>query len=223
MDFKNLPLHTSCLSCTYCTLGILKRPKGFKNHPCHQVNQSPLNPKEYHWPKKPFSLYRILQAITPKPLWKSMTKRFYQTYSEKTHHRPCVQEKHRQLKRLSITKSPWFLVRKDVPPVRDITLDSPSPRLSIIGHHGPQSLLRPFFPEDSGIDATPKALLLEERATILAGQYRQLGGKTLKELSRLKTPEVSNDLEELEPLRAMSLKEVTNLGLLEEEEHEEED
>lgn len=218
-----IPNTTHCTSCDFCTSGILKRSKGFKNHPCYQVNQSPLNPPEYHWTKKPFSLYIVLRFITPKKIWKSMTKRFYQTYSEKTHHRPRVQEKHRQLKRLSITNTPWFLARKDVPPVRGITLDSPSPRLTIIGHHGPQSLLRPFFPEDSEIDATPKALLLEERASILAGQYRQLSGKTLKEISRLRPPEVSNDLEELEPLRAMSLREVTNLGLLEEEEHEEED
>jgi len=192
--------------------------------------QDPRNPPEYRWEKSPFRLRSILRNITPKDLWKSWLKATNPLglggYRKETHYRPrlkkCPKVKET---RLSTPKPPWGWIRRRVE--RAVNLETPAPRITTAAHHGPRSLLRPFFPEFPGVSKSEVSispekaheLLTKQRAMRLAGvKNLALGGhgkgSTIPELEALKTPEISDDMEDLEPLRAMSLKEVTNLQFL---------
>ena len=123
--------------------------------------------------------------------------------------------------RLSLTSAPWAAVRDGLP--EPVKLESPSPRIVTIAHHGAGGLLRTFFPElpempEVNITAEhAQKFAMTEMAKKLAGNANlRLGGfsHTATELHALKIPEVSKELEELEPLRAMALKEVTNIQFL---------
>lgn len=134
---------------------------------------------------------------------------------------PKVEKRHKAQTTMSIPQAPWWLIRQDLPPAAK--LESPTPRIVAIAHHGPGGLLRPFFPE---LPELPEVAISEESAARVASEESgqrlagsmnlRLGGSSykLKQLESLKIPEVSSQLEELEPLRAMSLKEVTNVPLL---------
>lgn len=223
-----------CLACQGC-LAARMRP----SHSCYHTLPRAINPTYIHPPKHSFSLRKILFAITPKEIrsaWLSrLSKEKFQRI-RKLLERPKVQAKHRLLKRISHTNTPWFLCKKDVPPTKQYTLESPSPRIMTAIHHGTAALLRPIIPELPGtppsdfcLNPTEDAQLLErldaivaeERATRLAKPYRQIGNRTLKSIQHLKPIEIPKELEELEPLRAMSLKEVTNMKLLEANSEEE--
>lgn len=232
------PSESSCLSCTFCTM----------NHPGRKVPSesscapwmsgafrplNPRNPSEYRWEKSPFRLYSILRAITPKDLWKGWLKALNPYalggYRKETHKRlrlrDCPKPKET---RLSTPKPPWGQVRRGLK--AEVNLQTPAPRITTIAHHGPRSLLRPFFPE---MEEAPKdwrpsisperieEIIRTQRAMRLAGVGNlALGGhgkgRTIADLEGLKSPAVDGvaTIEDTEPLRAMSFKEVTNIPLL---------
>lgn len=211
---------SACLSCDYCTkFRPGRKPKNFA-HPCLKgapKAEDPLNPLEYRWPKTPFGLYNILRSVTPREIWKKY--RGPKGYEYKCHYRP--KPANTLGSRITNTPPPWKAVRRDVPPA--IELQTLPPRITTVAIHGPGSLLRPFFPElpelpeISITSDTALRVMQQERARSLAATGNlNLGGSsyTVKKLSTLKAPEVSQELEELEPLRAMSLKEVTNVPFL---------
>lgn len=218
-----------CLSCTFCAMyhPVVRFPDS-RCTPWMDRPQDPRNPPEYRWEKTPFRLYNILRVITPKDLWKSWLKalnlRGLGGYRKETHYRPrlkkCPKAKET---RLSTPKPPWGWIRRRVE--RAVNLETPAPRITTVAYHGPRALLRPFFPEfpeDPNVSISPEKaheLLTKERAMRLAGvKNLALGGhgkgSTIPELEALETPEIPKSLEELEPLRAMSLREVTNLQFL---------
>jgi hypothetical protein len=222
-------MESPCLSCTFCA----------KNHPGRKIPSSlctpwmhrpldPRNPPEYRWEKAPFRLYGILRAITPKALWKGFLKAVNPHglggYREETHKRVRLEDcPPAKSTRLSTPTPPWHQVRRGVTPQED--LHTPPPRITTIAHHGPRSLLHSFFPESPRVPKATlsaikvKEMVMAERASRLAGTRNlALGGhgSTIPELEALKAPEVSESMEDLEPLRAMSLKEVTNLPFLRE-------
>lgn len=101
-------------------------------------------------------------------------------------------------------------------------LYSTPPRIMTIATHGRGSLLRTFFPKE---EALPQITLSAERLAELtkrtmavriagldnlsAGGY----GNKVSDLEKLEAPDASA-LEETEPLRAMALREVTNIEFL---------
>lgn len=212
-------LESPCLECSFCT----------RHHPGRRIPDSlctpwiakpmdPMNPPEYRWEKTPFRLYRILKSITPKALWPYKQA----GYRKETHYRPKLSECPKPPEtRISKPTPPWGRVRRGVPAQLD--LQTPSPRLSTIAVHGPRALLRPFFPEwpeDPKVSISAEKaheLMVKQRASDLAGTRNlSLGGynSTIKELESLEIPKVSEDLQDTEPLRAMALKEVTNIPFL---------
>lgn len=230
------PSEPSCLSCSFCTM----------NHPGRKVPESPCspwmsgpfrpldprNPPEYRWEKNPFRLYGILRAITPKDLWKRWRKASNPYalggYKKETHERvrlkDCPKPKSR---RISTTRPPWHWLRRGLE--RQMELETPSPRITTIAHHGPRSLLHPFFPEMEGapegfqLSMSPERIeeiVRDQRAKRLAGTSNlSLGGhgsdRRIADLEELKSPlGEAESMEEVEPLRAMSLKEVTNIPFL---------
>lgn len=123
-------------------------------------------------------------------------------------------------KRISITQPPWGAMRDGVEPAD--FLYSTSPRILTIATHGQGSLLRTFFPEP---EALPEVTLAPERlieltkrtmAVRIAGlDNLQVGGcrNKISELEKLQAPDTTH-MEETEPLRAMSLREATNIEFL---------
>ena len=223
-----------CLSCNFCMISHPgPKPPDSPCTPWMQKVHQPLNPVEYQCKKKPLSLYAILRTITPKELWKKWLKALnpyaFGGYRKETHERlrlkDCPKPKET---RLSTPKPPWWQVKRGVK--AQVELQTPAPRITTIAHHGPRSLLHPFFPE---MEEVPKDFKLSisaerademvkaQRATRLAGAANlSLGGRgkgrTIADLEGLKSPAMDGvaTIEDTEPLRAMSFREVTNIPLL---------
>lgn len=123
------------------------------------------------------------------------------------------------------SRSPWTLARRERLGCGE-TLMSVSPRVATVAAYGPNVLLRPCVPD---VLEAPQCTLSEQRLAELTQQQqaRRLGsgdnlaigghGKTLRSLAALKREGLDGpeELEGSEPLRAMALKEVTNLEDLE--------
>jgi len=208
-----------CLECSFCSISRL----GIKSlsNPCTPWIAEAMdhrNPPEYRYKKNAFKLRSIWRQITPLEIRKKYYKPCRARPLPSLNPKDCPEVPRT---RISKPTPPWGRVRRGVPAQLD--LQTPSPRITTIAHHGPHALLRPFFPEfpeDPKVSIGPekaRELLKKERASNLAGMHNlAMGGHktTIAELESLEIPKVSEDLQDTEPLRAMALKEVTNIPFL---------
>lgn len=220
----NSGVFTDCLDCTHCTLLKAGRKKD-KPHPCTIT----LHPSEPPVPGRLFKLFTILKELIPKEVWKTFRKP--RGYQKKTHFRPKpVTPKELPSTRISITPSRLPSIRAKMR--TNITLRSESPLKVLQAFHGTDVLLHSYRPIEfqkplNGMEIEElERLRQKDKAKFLASQRGLcVGGieTRLSTLENLKPIEPSDELKELEPLRAMSLQEVTNVSLLIQASHEEEE
>jgi hypothetical protein len=174
------------------------------------------------------SLFEALKAATHRGTWR--TWRNKGGYREETHGN-CITVPRKDPGRTAGSpraQSPWVKARKEVRP--EEALMSTSARIATIATYGSNVLLRPYAEDPMD---RPHVSLTEEEAVFLTVQQqaRRLSradqlcvGTRAKKLADLEylaslveepLEELSQSLEETEPLRAMALKSVTNIDDLE--------
>ncbi len=204
-----------CLECQYCTLLKAGRKKK-RPHPCLPVV---LHKSEPPTPGRAFKLLTLLRSTVSVEVWKTYKRPG--GYSKETHFKP----KRVDLPKTRISQTPDLLrsIRKGIRPIA--TLRSESPLKVLEAYHGPNVLLRPKRPEAlrNGITDFERKelgrLQLTRQTKMLASQRGLCVGGIMTRLSKLKSLkpiEPSEELREFEPLRAMSLEEVTDISLLKE-------
>lgn len=213
MAFLDPSLCQKCQECVALRSGAKK--KNHEPRPC--ASYPKLHPSEPPVPGRLFKLISILKEICPEDIWYSVRRR--RGYAKKTHYRPPSA----YVPNTRISKTPSLLKRlkEQFKPVA--TLRSESPRQVLIGLHGPNILLSPVREEKLRSGLTPQeknslnVLEQQRRARQLMSQRGLcVGGfdNRMTDLAELSAIEPADELKELEPLRALSLQEVTNVSLL---------
>ena len=205
-----------CTLCSHCV--VLKRGRKKKQpHPCVPVA---LHESESSTPGRAFKLLALLRAAMPIELWKTFKPEGRpKGYRKETHFKPARGD----LPSTRISRTPDLLrsIGKAIRPF--LTLRSESPLKVLHAYHGPDVLLHPQRPEAfrSGITQFEreelKTLQMKRQTKMLAAQEGFCVGGIMNRLSMLqslKVIEPSEELKEFEPLRAMSLQEITNISLL---------
>ena len=209
------PMMDDCLSCHHCT--VLKAGRK-KTHPHPCTSSIILHASEEPVPGRLFRLYNLLRHVFPPEIWKTFKRP--KGYRPETHFKP----KRLDVPKERISQTPCLLRSLRAKTRSLVTLRSESPLKVLQAYHGADVLLRPVRPGNELKSPLTdferqelERLKTQRRAKILASQQGlSVGGieNRLSLLESLRPIEPSDELKELEPLRAMSLQEVTNVPLL---------
>mgnify|MGYP007090461250 CR=1 FL=1 len=205
-----------CTLCSHCV--VLKRGRKKKHpHPCVPVT---LHESEPPIPGRAFKLLTLLRSTVSVEVWKTYKPEGRpRGYRKETHFKPARVD----LPNTRISRTPDLLrsIGKTIRPF--LTLRSESPLKVLQAYHGPDVLLHPQRQEALKKGLTEfereelKMLQMKRQTKMLAAQEGFCVGGIMNRLSMLQTLKViqpSEELKEFEPLRAMSLQEVTNISLL---------